>query len=252
MSFYSSSWRRVAVYAMAATVLGGGLWFLTLVLAVPQEERFSRPWWTVAAVGTCSWLVVGIVIGAFGPKGGAKTAPSQQRPAGLWLTAAFAFLGQLFYRALVGFLVANILMGVYFVLAIAIAFLLGDHLDPLRGTSLGFALMSALGASGSGGLIGAVFGGIFAPSESARQRRTLVKSAFLGNLLGILLAGHLGAVVGTVLDFVLGQEGLHKIGEDYVLVLMAIGGGAGIIAGALCGLWCGHRAKHLSINRVPP
>ena len=96
----------------------------------------------------------------------------------------------------------------------------------------------------TGGPTGAVFGAIFAPWQSARERRTLVKSAFFGNLLGILLAGHLGAVVGTALDFVFGQEALRKVRGDYILALMAIGGGAGIIAGALCGLWYGHRSKH--------
>src|SRR5438552_744362 len=185
MSFRDSLWRRAAVYAMAATLLGGGSWFLTLVLVVHQEERFSRPWWTVATIGTCFWLLVGFVIGAFGPKGGGKTTtPSQQSPAGLGLKPAFAVLAQVFYRALVGFLVANVVMGVYFVLAIAIGFLLGGYLDFLQGSSLGFALMSAFGASWTGGPTGAVFGAIFAPWRSARDRRTLVKSAFLGNLLG--------------------------------------------------------------------
>src|SRR5947207_12919642 len=98
MNFFDSLWRRAAVYAMAATFLGGGSWFLTLVLVVHQEERFSRPWWTVATIGTCFWLLVGFVIGASGPKGGGKTTtPSQQSPAGLGLKPTFAVLAQVFY-----------------------------------------------------------------------------------------------------------------------------------------------------------
>jgi len=217
-------------------------------LVVPEDERFSGPWWVTVIIGTVFWCVVGFVIGAFGPKARPSTPSpeSRQKPAVFALRSLFAFLGQLLYRGLVGYLVATITMGAYWGLVFGLGYVFRKYLDSLRGESFAIVLMSAFGASGMGGLSGAVFGGLFAPTESQgkKERWTIVKAAAIGNLLGLVLAAHVGAICGTVVDFLYGQEALKKTGEDFLFVLMAIGGGAGIVGGVLSGFWFRFRRKH--------
>ena len=151
--------------------------------------------------------------------------------------SALKSIASILYRGLLGYVVANVITGAYVGLIVVIGLM--GYLDALRATSLEFVLMCALGASSIGGLFAAICASLFAPTPTSGKGRTwaLVKRACIGNVLGIIVAAHFGATFATVVDFVYGQVALKKWGEDFVLLPMAIGGGAGIIARVLCGFW---------------
>jgi len=234
-----SSVRKGLLYACAAAGLGGALWSLMLLLAVPARERFSALWWAVGAAAAF-WVAVGFIIGAFGPSTGANlSAPeSKQKGARLGLRSVLTFLGFVVYRGLIGYLVGGIITSAYALLAVGLAISLKGYLASVKGP-LDFVVTSALSASVCGGILGAMFGAWWAPVESPGSKQTswvLAKTASIGNLLGIAVAAHFGAVWGTIIDLVYGDEAFSE-SDDYVFVEMAIGGGAGILAGVLAGFW---------------
>jgi hypothetical protein len=139
---------------------------------------------------------------------------------------------------------ANIITGAYTAILVGLGFLLREHLDAWRSTSLAMVIAPALFASTIGGFFGAMFGALFAPQEAPgdkKTRRTLVKSAVTGNLVAIPVAGHVGAIFAMALDFVYGPEAPHQNGV--LELLLALGSGAGIMAGTLSGVWWRYRQK---------
>jgi hypothetical protein len=180
-----------------------------------------------------------------------KTASLDQRPAHDREPprSLVVLLGQILYRALVGYLVAHVITGAFVGLVLGLGHVLINYLESLRGESFIIVLMWTFLSAGMGGLFGAVFGALFAPTESQRTKRkswAIAKGAAIGNLLGLLLAAHVGAIFGTALDFLYGQNAWKRAGEDVVLLPMAIGGGAGMVAGVLTGFWLRYRRKQRS------
>ena len=228
---------------MFAGAFGGGLWLLLLEIVVPPEEKHGREWWLAVTLFTGFWLVVGFLVGAYGlvpPKGSAQDDPGRREP-GSWLTVIFVTLGRLLYRVLVGYLVGSIVTCLCAGPLVGMGFLFGDYAARLKDTGqrlVIFAAISAFMASVWGGQAGGVFAALVVDRRSTARAR-IIKWAFIGAVLGFLLATCMGAIVGIACNLALGDDGIRRMGESFIHIPMA----AGLIVGALAGAYAGFLSR---------
>jgi hypothetical protein len=232
-----SAFRRAVRYGVIAGGFGGALWFLTLMIVVPEEERYVSIWWGIGIGGTLFWLLLAFVIGFFASR------PSQRqdkyiepRPRRSLLASTFYFFGQFLYRFLIGWLIASLVGGVCACIGLGISFVWPGILDGIRGTFVGLVLVAGFGGACWGLTGGSVAASLAAKQEPAR-RFHLPKWACLGSLMGLVVGANIGAGCLAVSWAVVGDKIMKNAGEDIIVLPLFAGLLAGTLAGVLTGVW---------------
>jgi hypothetical protein len=210
--------RRAFGFSLVAAVVGGGLYALVAVIAIPGGVA------TGAVVGTCFWAVIGFLLGLFGPnQPRGKTALAKVQPPASRKGKVPSGFSWFVYRVVVGYLVACMTTGAVTAAAVGLASATAGGLENVVGEPkhhpAGFLFFCGLLGANVGGLTGSLLGAFVRTAFPKGGCKPAVgRRAAFGGFFGLLLGALTGVLSGSIRVL------------EVSLVLAAV---AGLLSGAL-------------------